>query len=93
MEMNEFTKEIFGFKLLRDGEEMIDLVHQIDVQKWDDLGLEVKFDFPQPLNVSNGKTPDVIQGGIKKESFAFFISDESSSVLIEEVVMNIEVPS
>jgi len=63
------------------------------VQSWDESGLEVKFDFSSPLGISKGQTQDYIQGRVKKESFAFFISEESSFILEEEISMNIAVPT
>ena len=59
---------------MRDKQEVGELVDKIEVTSWDELGLEVKFDFSSPLNISVGQTNDYIQGRVKIESFAFFIS-------------------
>ena len=65
------ANEIFDFKLVRgDHKEKF----PVSVLKWDQLGIEVKLDFDHPLNISSDSVPDKIEGKIKKESFALFIS-------------------
>ena len=78
---------------MRDKQEVGELVDEIEVTSWDELGLEVKFDFSSPLGISQGKTQDYVQGRVKKESFAFFISQTSSFILEEELSMNIAIPA
>lgn len=89
----ELAQRIFDFKLLRNGLQSKSLIDNIEVPSWDHLGLEVKFNFFQPLNISTEGSPDQIQGSVKKESFAFFIAEESSFILEEVLTMSIEVPS
>jgi len=54
----------------------------MNVQKWDELGLEVKFDFLQPLNISVAGTPDKVIGKVRKEYFPFFISDDDWDLVL-----------
>ena len=65
----------------------------IKVLSWDELGLDVKFDFDQPLSMSKGEVPDQIKGSLRKEFFALFISESSDVVLDKEYDLNIKIPA
>lgn len=43
--MNQAANDIFDFKVLRNSKLMNSIYIQIDVQKWDELGLVFKFNF------------------------------------------------
>jgi hypothetical protein len=79
---------------MRGDQQMNSFFDQMNVINWDEQGLEVKFDFVQPLNISVGQNPDYVVGKIQKEYFAFFISDSDwDKVLEEEISMSIEIPA
>ena len=65
---------MFRFQLEKDGEANGSLENNLNVLSWDEVGLDVKFNFSQPLSMSKGDVPDKISGSLRKESFALFIS-------------------
>ena len=43
--MNSLANKVFNFQLIKDGEANGSLENVIKVLSWDELGLDVKFDF------------------------------------------------
>ena len=91
--MNSLANKVFNFQLVKDGELKSSLADVIKVLSWDDVGLDVKFLFDQPLGMSKGEVPDQISGSLRKESFALFISESHDVVLDQEFDLNITIPT
>ena len=91
--MNSLANKVFNFQLVKDGEANGSLENNLNVLSWDEVGLDVKFNFSQPLSMSKGDVPDKISGSLRKESFALFISKQSDVVLDQEFDLNITIPT
>jgi len=73
-DMNSLAKKVFNFEIVKEGEANTTTIQNLDVLSWDDVGLDVKFSFNNPLGMSKGYSPDVLRGSVRNESFSLFIS-------------------
>ena len=88
------AKDIFKFQIISGGELSNPKFDETNILKWDELGIDVKFDFIEPLNVSVGEAPDKVIANIDKDSFSYFISDNNKDIALdEEISLIIDIPN
>ena len=76
----DVTRDLFNVRFILNSEiKESDIIYYLQIKRWDDSGLELSFNFSNPLLISQGDTRDIAEVTIKNP--ALFRSAETGEMI------------